>query len=302
MTMGLNGAANMKTNTNTNDNTAGQRDFYLSISKEQLNLLPQEHYTGQIHLIENEQEVEGAVEELRQAGCIGFDTETRPSFKRGKHYNVALMQLSAKDKGYLFRLSKIGFPEPLRLLLEDENVMKIGASVHDDFHNLNRIKPFEPNGFLDIQQYVKRFNIADNSLARIYGIVFGRRLSKAQRLTNWELPTLTLNQQIYAALDAVACTRIYEYLESGQFIPEESPYRCITQISEENIPGSEEKANHISETASTTGPDNHLPDKDTSRKPSASARRRKRRKLAAVGKKDGERHQNLQNNTNPSQK
>ncbi len=273
---------------NTNENVTQEADFYLSISKEQLSKLPQEHYTGPIRLIEKEEDVADAVAELRMAGLIGFDTETRPSFKRGSHYNVALMQLSAKEKGYLFRLNKIGFPEQLRLLLEDRNVMKIGASIHDDFHNLNRIKPFEPDGFLDIQQYVKQFRIADNSLARIYGIIFGKRLSKAQRLTNWELPTLTVNQQVYAALDAVACTRIYEYLESGQFDLKQSEYKCVPHVKEEEP--SEKNPGETDGLIAEKKPQEPVKSQEpivseSQKKLSASAKRRKRRKLAAARKK-----------------
>lgn len=279
MTLGIAVATIM----NNNQNVTQQADFYLSISKEQLSQLPQEHYTGPIQVIETEEDVAGAVEELRQSRHIGFDTETRPSFKRGKHYNVALLQLSVADKGFLFRLSKIGFPEQLRLLLEDKEIMKIGASVHDDFHNLNRIKEFDPGNFLDIQQYVKQFRIADNSLARIYGIVFGRRLSKAQRLTNWELPTLTPNQQAYAALDAVACTRIFEYLESGQFHPEDSQYRCVPQSEEES--GSDKTQTEARAAATKDDTSEKSVVTASEGKLSSSARRRKRRKLAAARKK-----------------
>lgn len=294
-TMDLDGAINM----NTNENVTPETDFYLSISKEQLSQLPQEHYTGQIQLIDKEEDVAGAVLALRKAGRIGFDTETRPSFKRGSHYNVALMQLSSGEKGYLFRLNKIGFPEELRLLLEDKSVMKIGASVHDDIHNLNRIKAFEPNGFLDIQQYVKKFRISDNSLARIYAIVFGKRLSKAQRLTNWELPTLTLNQQAYAALDAVACTRIYEYLESGQFDPEKSEYRCVPEPIVEEETAEKEMPEVMPEPIVEEKPQESVA-VDAPAKLSASAKRRRRRKLAAARKKAQEQNQDAMSpNQNP---
>lgn len=291
--MDLNRAIHM----NTNENVTPEADFYLSISKEQLSKLPQEHYTGQIQLIDKEEDVACAVEKLRKAGRIGFDTETRPSFKRGSHYNVALMQLSSGENGYLFRLNKIGFPEELRLLLEDKSVMKIGASVHDDFHNLNRIKAFEPDGFLDIQQYVKQFRIADNSLARIYGIVFGKRLSKAQRLTNWELPTLTLNQQAYAALDAVACTRIYEYLESGRFDPEKSEYRCDPEPVVEDATAEKDTPEVLPEPLLAEKPQETAA-VDAPAKLSASAKRRRRRKLAAARKKAQEQNQGA---TSPNQ-
>ena len=208
---------------NTNQN------YYLSISKEQLAKLPQAHYSGRIVVVDRADMVDAAVGALRQARLIGFDTETRPSFRRGHSNSVALMQLSADSVCYLFRLNEIGFCPQLRALLEDPEVIKVGASVHDDFLNLNKLEPFAPEGFLDVQQYVKQFRIEDNSLARIYGIIFGERISKNQRLTNWEAPALTQAQQAYAALDAYACTRIYNVLRQGGFVPEESEYKCYPE-------------------------------------------------------------------------
>lgn len=200
-------------------------NFYLSINKDELGKLPQAHFNGQIKVIDKEHLIAPAIERLREYTIIGFDTETRPSFKRGRTNNVALLQLSCEDTCFLFRLNDIGFTVELRSLLEDENILKVGASVHDDFLNLNKLNEFKPNNFVDIQQFVKQFRIEDNSLARIYGIMFGERISKNQRLTNWEQPTLTQGQQEYAALDAYACTQIYNYLIEGNFHPENSIYK-----------------------------------------------------------------------------
>lgn len=199
--------------------------YYLSISKEELAGLPQAHFSGRIEVIDKYDQIHDAVEKLRQWPVIGFDTETRPSFKRGHSNTVALLQLSCDNTCFLFRLNDIGFAPELRELLEDKNILKIGASVHDDFHNLNKLSGFTPDGFVDVQQYVKSFHIEDNSLARIYGIMFGERISKNQRLTNWEQTTLTDSQQAYAALDAYACVRIYFALKDGNFDSSLSPYK-----------------------------------------------------------------------------
>ena len=118
----------------------------------------------------------------------------------------------------------IGLPKPLIDLLEDEDILKIGLSIHDDFHNLKKLGDINPCAFVELQNYVKQFGIADNSLSRLYGIIFGERISKSQRLTNWEAQELTEPQQIYAALDAYACLRIYNHLMEGNFNPATSPY------------------------------------------------------------------------------
>lgn len=195
-----------------------------TIKKDELAALPMVSYTGRIVLVDSVEEAQKAVEELMNETVIGFDTETKPSFKRGQTNNVALMQLSTHTTCYLFRLNHIGLPECLKAFLENEAILKIGVSIHDDFHNLHKLYQLNPANFIDLQAYVKQFNIHDNSLARIYGIVFGKRISKGQRLTNWEADALTAAQQNYAALDALACVQIYDYINSGKFIAEKSPY------------------------------------------------------------------------------
>lgn len=197
----------------------------ISISKEQLAALPTSSYTGRIVVVDDIKDADSAVEDLRKRGVIGFDTETRPAFRKGQLHNVALLQLYAHDVCYLFRLNKIGLPASLQYLLEDPEVIKVGLSTHDDFHNLRRQYELAPAGFVELQNYVGKWNITDLSLTKINAILFGERLSKSQRLSNWEADTLTPPQQTYAALDAVACVRIYEYLEAGLFDPLSSPYQ-----------------------------------------------------------------------------
>lgn len=196
----------------------------ISISKQQLAKLPAAHFEGEIFVVETEEQLAGAISKLRENDVIGFDTETRPSFKKGMHNSVSLIQLSTREVCFLFRINRTGFDQSIIDLLEDPDILKIGLSTHDDFHNLNKLTPLNPQGFVDLQTYVKQFKISDNSLSRIFGIVFGHRISKSQRLTNWEAETLTPSQQSYAALDAMACIRIYDYLSAGRFDPAASPY------------------------------------------------------------------------------
>lgn len=204
----------------------------VSISKEELAQLPMANFIGMVKVIDKVEDAAAAVADLKTSDVIGFDTETRPSFRKGVINRVSLMQLSTRKCCYLFRLNKIGIPEELRQLLEDPNQLKVGLSIHDDFHNIRNLCPLNPAGFIDLQPYVKQFSIADNSLSRIYGILFGKRISKGQRLTNWEAEELTIHQQNYAALDAVACIRIYDCVSDGDFKPELSPYMRPEQENE----------------------------------------------------------------------
>lgn len=198
--------------------------YSVSISKQELSNLPVEKFDGKIIVVSSAETAAKAIQNLKKAKTVGFDTETRPSFKKGLIYKVALVQLSDGEKTYLFRLSKMGLPDVMKEFLEDENVIKIGLSIKDDFLSLSRFSKISPRGFIDLQQYVKEFDIKDNSLSKIYGVVFGKRISKGQQLSNWEASTLSDNQKKYAALDAKACLDIYNALNTGKFNPAESPY------------------------------------------------------------------------------
>lgn len=201
-----------------------QQNLKLSIPKDELAKLPAAEFSGQIHLIESIADARAALRYLSRCPMVGFDTETRPSFHKGRTHKVSLIQISTNDTCFLFRINKIGFIPLLRDFFESETVLKIGLSTKDDIHGLNKIEPFEPKGFIELQSYVKDFGIIDASLTKIYGIVFGQRISKGQRLTNWESAELTTAQQHYAALDAWACLNLYIHLSSGAFNPEESQF------------------------------------------------------------------------------
>ena len=196
----------------------------VSIDKETINQMPRVSFQGRIHVIDAISQVKRAVAALRTAAVVGFDTETRPCFKRGERHNAALIQLSTDTDAFLFRINKTGIPDVLKQFLEDPGCIKVGLSTGDDFHQIARLTDFHPAGFMEIQQMVKQFEIIDMSLQKIYAILFQQKISKNQQLTNWEAPQLTEQQQSYAAIDAWACQRIYNYLKDGNFVPEKSPY------------------------------------------------------------------------------
>ena len=212
----------------------------ITISKEKLADLPSANYTGRIQIIDKPEQVKTAIEEIRAARIIGFDTETRPSFKKGQRYRLALIQLCTPSCCYLFRVNKIGFPKELQDLIEDPHLLKVGLSLRDDFLNIQKVIEINPQGFIDLQNFVKEFKIVDNSLTRLYAILFGKRISKGQRLTNWEAPELTESQLNYAALDAFACITIYNYLKEGKFNPDTSEYLTTPSEQEESQEPEEE--------------------------------------------------------------
>lgn len=204
-------------------------NYIISISKERLAEMPVMTYPAAITVVDSAAVAHSALRVLSKEKAVGFDTETRPSFRKGQVHKVALMQVSTEDRCFLFRLNKIGICAELKAFLENPDITKIGLSVHDDFNVLRRSGDIDPKGFIDLQHLVKKYEITDISLQKIYAIIFGERISKSQRLTNWEAESLSEAQQAYAALDAWACLRIYRHLTEGRFDPTGSPFRHIPE-------------------------------------------------------------------------
>jgi ribonuclease D len=183
--------------------------FRAKITKEEVNQMPVVVFEGKITLVDDLSKIQPAIEELRKSRIVGIDTETKPSFARGTHYKVSLVQISTLDHCFLFRLNKIAFPKALAEFLADEEVKKIGLSLRDDFSGLNKHHAFKPANSIDIQIIINSYGILELSLQKIYAILFGGKISKSQRLTNWENTELTEQQQRYAATDAWASLKIY---------------------------------------------------------------------------------------------
>ncbi len=186
-----------------------------TITKDQISALPVEEYTSRIIVIDTEEDVAKAVKYLLNFKRVGFDTETRPSFKKGQNYKVALMQLATEEVCFLIRLNKVGIPPMLNEFLMSDTTLKIGLSLRDDFGAMRKRTDIEPANFVDLQNFVGKYDIKEASLQKIYAILFDKKISKGQRLTNWEADTLTESQQKYAALDAWACLKIYNHLKQG---------------------------------------------------------------------------------------
>ena len=187
-------------------------NFIDKISNEQTALLPAVEFRGEIRIVEHERDIAAACKTLAEQPIIGFDTETRPSFRPGISYRVSLLQLSTPQLCFLFRLNKIPLAKPILQVLETDSILKIGADVAGDIRSLLALRRFRPGGFVDLQQLAPDWGIEEKSLRKLSAIVLGKRVSKAQRLSNWEAATLTDKQQLYAATDAWVCTRIYEQL------------------------------------------------------------------------------------------
>jgi len=184
--------------------------FKESISKEELTDMPLKRFEGEIVLVDSHKKLKRAVIELSGQPIIGFDTETKPSFKKGVINKVALLQLSTKNCAFLIRINRIGLPQEIVDILADEKVIKPGVAIRDDIKGLQAFKKFKPGGFVELQDEAKEMGIQNFSLKKLTAIACGFRISKGQQLTNWEADVLTGPQQNYAATDAWAALEIYE--------------------------------------------------------------------------------------------
>ena len=184
-----------------------------TITKAEIAQMPIVQFPGRIFVIYTETDAEKAVAYLKSQQIVGVDTETRPSFKRGRSHKVALLQIATADTCFLFRLNQIGLPAILQDFLMGDT-LKIGLSLKDDFMMLSRRKEVhaEEGNWIELQDYVGRFGIEDRSLQKIFANLFGKKISKAQRLSNWEAESLSDSQINYAATDAWACVEIYNCL------------------------------------------------------------------------------------------
>lgn len=193
----------------------------LKISKNEVNELPLGQFEGEIHLIDDPQLIPDVVGELRQYMRLGFDTETRPAFRKGVSYDVSLLQLSTLDTAFLFRLNHIGFPDGIKRILEDPNIVKIGAAVRDDLKALRKLNEnFDPLSFFDLNEELKKIGFHNVGVRNLSAMVLNIRISKSEQVSNWEAEMLTEKQKLYAATDAWACLEIFEELNQKGYLDE----------------------------------------------------------------------------------
>ncbi len=207
------------------------KKIYDKFDKLIINSLPLVTFPGKIIVVLNEYEAERAVEYLLSCDVLGVDTETRPAFRKGNNHKVALLQVATRKECFLFRLNHLGLPKSLLRLLSNKQVPMVGLSWHDDLMSLHRREQFEPGWFIDIQDIIGNLGIVDKSLQKLYANLFGEKISKRQRLTNWEADVLTDRQKEYAAIDAWACIKLYDEIMNLlatkeyelEVVPEEKP-------------------------------------------------------------------------------
>jgi ribonuclease D len=189
------------------------------ISKEDINSLPIGRWEGPSRLVRTAEEVSGAVRTLSRASLLGFDTETRPAFRKGQKFSPSLLQLATDDEVFLFQLKHTGLPETLVTILSNPAIIKAGVAPDFDLLSLQDLQPFHPRGFTDLAEIARLNGIKNQGLRGLAAIVCGIRISKSARTTNWASNDLTLQQIQYAATDAWIGREIYRLLKTRTVQP-----------------------------------------------------------------------------------
>lgn len=179
------------------------------ISKEELNLLELNKYSGEIYLVETNDAFKKAVLEIGKSTLIGIDTETKPSFKKGVINSVALLQIATEKKVYIFRLNKVQMNSELASILANKNITKVGIAIHDDLKDLKKIHHFNEENVVDLNILAPKLGFESIGAKKLTALVLGFRISKRQQVSNWEAVELSKAQIDYAATDAWICREIY---------------------------------------------------------------------------------------------
>ena len=223
---------------NIDDNTSEfsgllkNESFPERLSKEHIKTLPVSAFDGQIHLITEIKDLSDAIKTLRSFPVLGFDTETRPVFRKGVQHNVSLLQLSTPKEAFLFRLNHLGFPNELVALLEDLTILKVGVAILDDIRGLQKLSNFNAEGFIELADIAGDLGIVTRGLRNLAAIILGVRITKKAQLTNWERSVINSKQSLYAATDAWICLEMYLFLERENLLPENIIWQMPESLNE----------------------------------------------------------------------
>ncbi|WPP48325.1 3'-5' exonuclease [Catalinimonas niigatensis] len=197
--------------------------FSKQITKEEINELTLRKYEGKVVVVTTHEQLAAALHHIREYNVLGFDTETKPAFKKGVHHTVALLQIAIPDMVYLIRLKSTGFTSELSHLFGDEQIEKVGISIRDDLKHLNHLCAqhhisFVSENITELNDIAQKLGIEHAGVKKLTAIFLQFRVSKSQQTSNWENPQLTEKQIRYAATDAWVCLEIYNHLRSQGYI------------------------------------------------------------------------------------
>lgn len=192
--------------------------FPITITKDEVMERPLKSYEGKVVIAADAESIEAAVAEINQSKVVGFDTEAKPTFKKGEIRNISLIQVATATKVYLLRTHHVGISNQLHRFLENPDIIKIGIGLLDDYNLLNRLREFTPDGFIDLNNTFDELGAEKIGARNLAAMVLDIRISKSAQTSNWEAQTLTEKQIRYASTDAWICLEIYNKLIDWGYI------------------------------------------------------------------------------------
>lgn len=192
--------------------------YPVTISSEEINELELQRYEGKVHIITQEDQVAEAMKKIAKEKVVGFDTETKPAFKKGEYNHVSLIQIATSSEVFLIRVNLTGLTNEIIAFLSNKKLLKIGVALRDDIKDLRKLREFTPGGFIELNKLVKEIGIESNGLRKLAAIILGFRISKSAQISNWESEKLSDKQLNYAATDAWVCIEMYRELERKGYV------------------------------------------------------------------------------------
>lgn len=180
-----------------------------AISREEMSTLPIRRYEGEVCLVTTPQDLERALADLREEDIVGFDTETRPAFRKGETHLPCLVQAATARRVYLFQLRQSEVFQVLAELLTETRTVKVGVALANDLRSLKQLFPFNETNVLDLGVIARRCHLDQTGLRNLAGIFLGVRIPKGARTSNWAAPRLSTAQITYAATDAWVCRELF---------------------------------------------------------------------------------------------
>ena len=188
---------------------------HVKLSKNEINALPLIQYEGDIEILTSKDNIQAAINDLKNYDIIGFDTETKPTFVKGPLNPPSIMQLACDDKVYIFQFDNDEIFKQLSLILSNKNITKCGVSVDRDLIELMYLSPFDPISFIDLGNIAREKEIPHHGLRGLVAMFLKHRISKGSQTSDWSRIILSDSQISYAATDAWVSLELFKIFDKN---------------------------------------------------------------------------------------
>ena len=188
---------------------------HVKLSKNEINALPLIQYEGDVEILTSKDNIQAAINDLKNYEVIGFDTETKPTFVKGPLNPPSIMQLACDDKVYIFQFDNDEIFKQLSLILSNKNITKCGVSVDRDLVELMYLSPFDPISFIDLGNIARENEIPHHGLRGLVAMFLKHRISKGSQTSDWSRISLSDSQISYAATDAWVSLELFKIFDKN---------------------------------------------------------------------------------------